>query len=708
MKRKPKGDLLAVIALAILAVRCATGDAVPGDPGDIGASEDFVVAFEPELPNYEVAERSPEDLGLAPTGVDELWVVARDGARREAPLEEPAGMLAVRGGAEIPLPLERTDVQVQIDAYLASVDVEQRYHNPYDEKIEVVYVFPLPPEAAVSEFLMTIGERTIRGVIREREEAERIYEEARSMGFVASLLTEERPNVFRQRVANVEAGGDVDVRLTYYSALPYRDGAYVFSFPTVVGPRFNPPGSSDGIGAVAPGAAGLSGQSTEVPYLPPGGRSAHRVSFEIDLDAGVAVERLDSPTHAIAVESISRARKRITLAAGETAADRDFTLRYFVAGESLKSAIRLHEDASGGYFTMILVPPQELARVRRSPVEHVFVLDCSGSMSGAPIELAKDAVRRVLRRLGPRDTFQIIRFSDDGSALGPHPVPASPENVARGLAYLDGLEGEGGTMMIEGIKAALDFPHDEGHVRIVSFLTDGYIGNEAEIFAAVHERLGASRIFGFGVGSGPNTYLLDNLARIGRGAVAYVNGGDLEADQAAVDAFFERIAHPALSEIEIDWSGSEVSEVYPSRISDLWVGRPVVITGRVDGTLAPKLGVRGRVGGEPASFELPTGSGGGAPRPAIARIWARMKIADLAERSLWEPEGQGLLASIRGVALDYGLLSRFTAFVAVDSSRVTEGDHGTTLVQPVPVPHGVRYETTVLDPRLPAPERGER
>ena len=256
-------------------------------------------------------------------------------------------------------------------------------------------------------------------------------------------------------------------------------------------------------------------------------------------------------------------------------------------------------------------------------------------------------------------------------------------------------------MMIEGIKAALDFPHEDGHVRIVSFLTDGYIGNEAEILAAIKEKLGRARIFSFGVGSSPNTYLLENMAKLGQGAVAYVNGGDLEADQEAVDAFFERISHPALSDIEIDWGGMDVSEVYPTRIPDLWVGRPVVITGRVNGAVAPRVTVHARVGGEPVSFDMDTGADGqDATRPSIAQIWARMKIAELAERSLWESDVDALIGRIRGVALDYGLLSRFTAFVAVDSSRVTEGDHGVTIEQPVPVPEGVRYDTTVLDPPL--------
>jgi Ca-activated chloride channel family protein len=252
-------------------------------------------------------------------------------------------------------------------------------------------------------------------------------------------------------------------------------------------------------------------------------------------------------------------------------------------------------------------------------------------------------------------------------------------------------------MMIEGIKAALDFPHEEGKVRLVSFMTDGYIGNEAEILAAIHEKLGRSRIFSFGVGSAPNRYLLERMAKLGQGAVAYVTGGRDDAD--AVDAFYDRIAHPALSDISIDWRGMRVTEVFPSRIPDLWSGRPVVITGRLEGDVAKAARLEGRIGGEQVGYEVPIEADGTVRRPAIAQVWARMQIAELAERSLWQEDKAALTEKIKKVALNFSLLSRFTAFVAVDASRVTEGDHGTTVVQPVPVPDGVRYETTVSDPK---------
>jgi len=696
--RRPTLAILAALALAIAALSsCST------DEHYAGRIRRPLTLARGAAPPADWAGGPGDDLGVTPIAADELWIVARGegdggGEVTEAEPESPAlrAVLPDRD-EEVPLPLEHTAVHARIHAYIASVEVEQQYRNPYSEKIEVVYVFPLPQDAAVSEFVMKIGDRVIRGIIREREEAERIYAEARSQGYVASLLTQERPNVFTQKVANIEPGRDIGVELTYYNTLPFRDGAYVFTFPTVVGPRFNPPGHRDGIGAVGHGDRGASGQSTEVEYLKPGQRSGHDLSLEIDLEAGVAIEAVSSPSHDIEVESTSASRRLISLAEGAMIPDRDFVLRYEVAGEQIQSAFLLHEDARGGYFTFVLTPPSDLGRFERAPLEHVFVLDCSGSMSGSPLRTAKQAVERVIDQLDERDTFQIIRFSSDSSALGPAPIRATERNKREGLAYLRGLSSGGGTMMIEGIKAALDFPHEEGRVRIVSFMTDGYIGNEAEILAAIHRRLGRSRIFSFGVGSAPNRYLLEQMARIGQGAVAYVGEGDRRDDREAVDAFYDRIAHPALSDIEVDWGAMQVSEVYPSRIPDLWSGRPVVVTGRIHGPAGGGIEVRGRTGGERRVFRAPVHTGAGGKRPAIAQVWARMKIMDLADRSLWSDDRAELADGIRSLALEYGLLSRFTAFVAVDSSQRTAGEVGYTVSQPVPVPHGVRYDTTVTE-----------
>jgi Ca-activated chloride channel family protein len=635
---------------------------------------------------------------------DELWVIARAPAPEgeSEPDEDRPGtgsMMARREGAdegdEVPMPLKHTEVDAAVSGYVARVSVVQQYQNPFDEKIEAVYVFPLPSNSAVNEFVMTVGERKIRGIIREREEAEEIYEAARAQGYVASLLTQERPNIFTQKVANIEPGKAIDIELLYYQTLEYADGWLEWAFPMVVGPRFNPPGFDEGVGAVGRGDQGLSEQPTEVSYLRPGERSGHDIGLAVTIDAGVAIEELEVPTHAVSVERPNPAQAAVKLAGQDVIPNKDFVLRYRVAGTEIKSGLLTHRDERGGFFTLMAYPPEELADLPRQPMEMVFVLDCSGSMYGEPLDLAKDAVRYALSRLGPDDTFQIITFSDDASTFGDDPVRADDDNIEEALDYLDDIDSEGGTMMDAGIRAALDFPHDPRRFRIVSFMTDGYIGNEVEIFASIKERLGAARIFSFGVGSSVNRYLMEGMARIGRGAVAYVNAD--EGSQRAVAAFFDRIAHPAMTDVEIDWGGMEVDDVYPNRLPDLFVGRALILTGRFEGGGRHTVRLSGRAGERAVALELEVDlDAAEAAYPGIPFVWARKQIEVLEDQNIGEGS-TAIQTRIKDLALEFGLMSAYTAFVAVDSSRVTEGDHGTVVPVAVPVPEGVRYETTVQE-----------
>ncbi|HEY9171357.1 MAG TPA: VIT domain-containing protein [Verrucomicrobiae bacterium] len=632
----------------------------------------------------------------APLGAEELWVIARSPEPASPPSDDTPGsgtLMTEVEGRQVPMPLKHTDVRATVSGYIGTVEVVQQFHNPYSGKIEAIYVFPLPHNAAVNEFIMTIGERRIRGIIRERQEAEEIYQAAKRQGYVASLLTEERPNVFTQSVANIEPGREIDVTIKYFHTLDYVDGWHEFVLPMVVGPRFNPPGTSDGIGAAARGSAGVSGQRTEVPYLKPGERSSHDISLRVDVNAGVAIEEFQCRTHDVSHSSSSSQQLTVTLKPHDRLPNRDFVLRYRVAGERVKSSLLTHRDERGGYFTLMLYPPKELGHLQRQPLEVVFVLDCSGSMSGTPLAQAKAAVERGLSLLRPGDSFQLINFSMSASQLGRKPLEGTPENLQRGLHYLRSLNAEGGTMMIEGVKAALDFPHDPQRLRFVCFLTDGYIGNETEILREVHRRLGSARIFSFGVGSAVNRYLLDHLAKAGRGAVAYL--GPQEDGARVMEDFFARISHPGLTDIAVDWGGMQVSEVFPRTIPDLFVGRPVTLAGRFSGPGDAPIRVRGKAAGEVVEFTVPANSGEATrSRTGLPNLWARMKIADLAAESIYAPNAE-LPSQIKQVALDYGLLSAFTAFVAVDATRRTEGAEGTTVPVAVPVPEGVKYQTTV-------------
>lgn len=628
---------------------------------------------------------------------EELWVIARGVTPTSAADRPGCGALMAKlpdVEKEVPVPLKHTSVNGTVDGYIATVDVTQQFHNPYSSKIEAVYVFPLPENAAVNEFVMTVGERKIRGIIREREEAEKIYNEARSQGHVASLLTEERPNIFTQKVANIEPGKQIDINIRYFNPLRYDDGAYEFVFPMVVGPRYNPPATTDGVGAVARDAAGTSGQATEVSYLNPSERSGHDISINLQIDAGVDIEDVRCVNHQVNIQNSSERERTITLSPSDSIPNKDFVLQYKVAGKQIKTAMMAHKDAHGQYFTMMLYPPAQLEQVQRSPMEMVFVLDCSGSMNGRPLEQAKAAVAHALRNLTPRDTFQIINFSSTASQLGSSPIIASPENIQRGLNYLNSIDSEGGTEMIQGLRAALDFPHDEGRYRLVSFMTDGYIGNDQDILNAVAEKVGDSRIFSFGVGEAPNRYLMDRMALLGRGAVAYLSLNDNPVE--IMDRFEKRISHPAMTDVSIDWGSMNVTDVYPQILPDLIVGRPITVTGRYTGEPGlVKIG--GRSGSAIVTSEVQADSKDAQKEhKGIAAVWARLKIADLMTQTSRNPQQETRLKhEILQTALDYSLMSPLTAFVAVDSMTKTEGKFGTTVAVPVPAPEGVRYDTTV-------------
>ncbi|UCD76790.1 MAG: VWA domain-containing protein [Phycisphaerales bacterium] len=662
----------------------------------------------------QAAGTSEQQRELAPAGSlpaldEEVWVIvkAEEGAGTLEPSESEdvpgcGAMLCAPPAGEnaesqrVPLPLKHTDVKAAIEAYIASVEVTQQFENPFSEKIEAVYVFPLPQNAAISGFVMIIGDRKIRGILRDREEAEKIYYEARSQGYRASLLTQERPNIFTQQVANIEPGKRIDVNITYFHTLSYVDGWYEFVFPMVVGPRFNPPGMTDGVGAVARGESGLSGQSTEVQYLKPGERSGHDIALAVDIAPGVPVEEIACRSHDVQVEGLQTDQVKVALSSDDAIPNKDFVLRYRIGGSLVKTAMLTHLDGDDGYFTFMLYPPQDMSELRRAPIEMVFVIDCSGSMSGEPIAIAKRAMKRAIGHLQPGDAFQIIRFSNDATTFRPRPTEATKENIRTGIRFVDGLKAGGGTMMNNAVKAALAAPPDAERVRYVTFMTDGYIGNEAEILGTVHNSLNGARLFSFGIGSSPNRYLLNRMAKIGNGAVAYVGLRDDPLE--IIDLFVERISHPALTGIEIDWGKLEVSEMYPQRVPDLYVGRPVVISGRFRGSQPTTVTVSGRAAGHVvrSSFQVDPGREQTA-HDALSKVWARMHIAELMDRATWD-SSIDLPQQIRLVALNHGLMSSYTAFVAVDSSERTAGNHGTTVQVAVPVPDGVKYETTVSPP----------
>jgi Ca-activated chloride channel family protein len=653
-----------------------------------------------------------------------LWLQSRPGGQtaEAAEARSTPGELQVinkEGEAVGVCPLEHTDVRAQISGFVARVEVTQRFHNPYQEKIEAVYTFPLSQNAAVDDMLMKVGERTIRGVIKEREEARRIYEAAKRAGHVASLLDQERPNIFTQSVANIMPGENVDVTIRYVEVLKFEDSWYEFSFPTVVGPRYIPGEPTSRVPEVAPenegrvvqvpgpksgpdpSGTGWAPDTNQVPdasritppVTAPGTRSGHDISISVEIDAGAPLRDLESKLHEVTTDR-GGDTATVRLKNQKTIPNKDFILRYTTASDDIQDVVLTHSSVKGGFLTLVLQPPKRVRLDQVTPKEMVFVQDTSGSMMGEPIEKSKETMFHCLSNLNPEDTFNLITFSGDTRILFDKPVPATTDNIRKAQECLAAQQGSGGTEMMTAIRAALAPSDSQNHLRIVVFMTDGFVGNDMAIIDEVQKQPNA-RVFSFGIGQSPNRFLLDNMARAGRGEVDYVTLGT-DGKQVA-ERFYERLRNPVLTDIQIDWGSLPVSEVYPERVLDLFSAKPVVVHARYDGPAGGEITLRGKVAGKPyerrIKVDLP------ARQPAhdvLGALWARANIEDLMNQDLLGAQtGQpraDIKETIIGLGLKFRLVTQYTSFVAVEEMVVTEGGQPRTIAVPVEMPEGVSYE----------------
>jgi Ca-activated chloride channel homolog len=628
-----------------------------------------------------------------PSGGSQLQIMGKDG--------KAAGFV----------PLKHTGIKTEISGFVARVEVTQEYENILPNAVEAIYVFPLPHDSAVDGMTMTVGDREIHAVIKEREEARKIFEQARNTGHTAALLDQERPNIFTQSVTNIPPGGKVTIKLSVLELLKYEAGVYHFSFPLVVGPRYIPGAST------APPTRGTMPDTDQVPdasHISPPVASVHTddehaghdVSMEVNLTAGVPVGDVESTSHKILADRTGPGSYHITLADQNVRPDKDFILKYKVAGLDIDDAVLAHAGQTGGYFTLILQPPERPREETLVPRQLIFVLDTSGSMWGFPIEMAKKTIQRALDNLRKDETFNLITFSGDTKILFPEPVPATPENVAQAKKVLAGAYGSGGTEMMKAIRTALgddagkDKPMEADPIRVVCFMTDGYVGNDAEIIAEIKKHSDA-RVFSFGIGTSVNRFLLSKMAEEGHGDVEFVTAPG-EA-QAAADRFYERVHSPVLTNISIDWNGLPVTDVYPKTVRDLFSTKPIIITGRFTGTPAGKITIKGYQGTGDFSRTIPVDfSAAGAQNAALEKIWARNKVEDLMSQD-WNGIQYGtslFKADIIKVGLEHSLATQFTSFVAVEERTVVQDGKPVRIEVPVELPVGVSELAVPAESRL--------
>jgi Ca-activated chloride channel family protein len=621
---------------------------------------------------------------------------------------------ADRPGYVTPATTVETNVDIRVDGLVARARITQRFVNPTDRWTEGVYVFPLPENAAVDRLRLIIGERVVEGVIDEREAARARYEQARDAGQRASLVSQERPNIFTNAVANIAPGGSITVEIEYQQTLTYDQGAFRLRFPMVVLPRYIP-GTPQ---AAPPQGTGWSFDTDRVPdasritppVARPGSGPVNPVTLNVRLRPGFEPASIDSSYHAVSIAAPEPGLYDVALD-GRVWADRDFELVWRPAPSAAPVAGVFSETWEGeDYHLLMLMPPEvDAAALPAPPREVVFVVDSSGSMAGESIVQARRALHYGLDGLRPEDRFNIIAFDDVPTALYAAAKPADAANLAAGRRFVDGLVADNGTEMRSAIELALDGRQQTGRIRQVVFVTDGAVGNEAELFATIHDRLGDARLFTVGIGSAPNSHFMREASEAGRGTFTHI--GAVEEVAERMGALFARLEHPALTDIAVDWPAADGrAEMYPAIIPDLYLGEPVVATVRLPAGTEGEVAVAGRLAGE--AWSVSAALGGGRDAEGVAGLWARDRIAELERRRWRGGDPQAIRAEILEVALAHRIVSDYTSLVAIDEEMVRPADETpeTEAVATNP-PHGVEMEMVLgpapADPQA-APEPSPR
>jgi Ca-activated chloride channel homolog len=639
------------------------------------------------------------------------------------------GLYVQTGAQQLVFPLKHTEVQAKIAGNVSRVEVTQTFENPFTEPLEAVYVFPLPDEAAVDDMEIKIDDalgrqRIIKGSIKKREQAIAVYERAKQQGRTAGLLEQERDNIFTQSLANIKPGEQIDVTIRYTDSLKFEGGDYEFVFPMVVGPRFicgdliDESGDTDAVPDASRITPSIIPPNMRSLLAPPEERSRHDISVTLEIDAGLPISGVRSTSHQLHVERDGEI-VRVKLGGEDTIPNKDLIVRYQVVSDNTQATVLTQSDERGSHFAVYLIPALDYREDEIVPKDVVFLIDTSGSQMGDPLHKSQELMRRFIKGLNPDDTFTILDFSDVTTQLSPKPLANTFQNRKKAIQYIDHLQANGGTYLLNGIRAVLNFPAAaEGRLRSIVLLTDGYIGNENEILAEVQRQLKpGNRLYSFGVGSSPNRFLLNRLAEIGRGTCQIVRH-DQPTEEVA-EKFFRQINNPVLTNIQVSWEGTGEAMIYPSTPPDLFAEQPLVLFGRISSCNKSKVGKSNveRSQEQPATrpnLQPITHSGtlritgmtaGGkcyeqtfnltfeeVGNPAIAQLWGRARIKDLMNQ-MFSCEKKAQLESVTEIALTYRLLSQYTAFVAVSEEVRVDAEGKSISVQvPVEMAEGVSYK----------------
>ncbi len=577
------------------------------------------------------------------------------------------------------LPLKSTSADVKLVGVIADVIVTQVYKNEGKKSLEAIYIFPASTRAAVYGMKMTIGKRSIIAKIQKKEEAREQYEQAKKQGKSASLLEQHRPNVFQMNVANILPGDVIQVELKYTELLVPTDGIYEFVYPTVVGPRYSN----------QPSTTALPSQTwVENPYLHQGESPAYTFEIKADLVAGLPIQNIACTSHKVDIHYDGPSRASIKLdPSDKSGGNRDFILKYQLAGGKVQSGLLLYEGGKEKFFLLMVQPPKRVNVSQIPPREYIFIVDVSGSMYGFPLEISKKLLKDLIGSLRANDKFNVLLFSGGSSLMSEQSLPATSENIQRAIHLIDRQRGGGGTELLPALKRALSLTRSEGYSRSVIIATDGYVTVEEEVFDLIRKNLGDANMFTFGIGSSVNRHLLEGMARVGMGEPFVISKP--EETRGKAEKFRKMIESPVLTKVKVDFGKFDVYDVEPLTIPDVFAERPVILFGKWRGRPTGEMTLNGMTGSGAYVNKIDIRKEKSLKsNAALQYLWARHRIALLSDyNSLHKDDAR--VKEVTQLGLTYNLLTAYTSFVAIDTEVRLVDDQAVTVKQPLPLPEGV-------------------
>jgi Ca-activated chloride channel family protein len=577
------------------------------------------------------------------------------------------------------LPLKDTRVDIAVSGVIADVKVVQTYRNEGSRPINASYVFPTSTRAAVYAMRMKIGDQIIVAKIKERDAAKQEFDKAKQEGKSASLLEQERPNVFSMSLANVMPQEQIEIELRYTELLVPTDGVYEVVFPTVVGPRYSSPQDSK---------APKRDPSVKTPYLREGNQPPSTLHISTRIAAGVPIQDLSCISHQILPVWENKGVAQLVMDdSNPFQGNRDFVLRYRLAGEQIASGLLLFQGQDENFFLYMAQPPQRVATEDIPAREYIFVVDVSGSMEGFPLNTSKKLLKDLIGQLRPTDVFNVVLFAGDSTVLSPKSLPANQENIDIAISLLEKQRGSGGTELLAAIQQAMGLPRAGDVSRSVVLVTDGYVSGEKGVFDYIRANLDQCNVFSFGIGSSVNRYLIEGVAKAGMGEPFIVTA---EAEAPAIaNKFREYIQSPLLTNIKVRSVGFETYDVQPAHFPDLLAQRPIILFGKWRGPVTGTFELTGKTGrGEYVARLDVAGAQPEEANRALRYLWARSQIAELSDYGSRDLDADRT-ARITALGLKYSLLTQYTSFIAVREQVVNTQGPAKDVNQPLPLPLGV-------------------